>query len=159
MDDDMKKFRKGDVIFREGEFQMWMYDLLYGSVALYVDYGTPEEVMVGTNNAPTFFGEVGLLESMPRFATAVALEECVCRIIRHDDITGYFEKNPAKIVSILESLSSRLSLAYRMFGFACRTFEDFVGVVRENGTVSDELKSRMIQFSRGAKKIKTNRPL
>lgn len=106
--EEMKKFRKGEIIFREGEFQLWMYDLLYGKVALYVDYGTPDEVLVSTNEAPSFFGEVGLLESLPRYATAVALEESVCKVIKHEELSDYFAKNPAKVVSILESLSESL---------------------------------------------------
>lgn len=157
--EEMKKFRKGEVIFREGEFQLWMYDLLYGKVALYVDYGTEDEVMVSTNEAPTFFGEVGLLESMPRFATAVALEESVCKVIRHEELSDYFAKNPAKVVSILESLSRRLDTAYKMFGEACRTFEEFVEVARDGRPVTDELKAKALRFAEGAKKIKANRAL
>lgn len=157
--EEMKKFKKGEVIFREGEFQLWMYDLLYGKVALYVDYGTENEVMVSTNEAPTFFGEVGLLESMPRFATAVALEESVCKVIRHEDLSDYFAKNPAKVVSILESLSRRLDTAYKMFGEACHTFEEFVEVARDGRPVTDELKAKALRFAEGAKKIKANRAL
>lgn len=157
--EEMKKFRKGEVIFREGEFQLWMYDLLYGKVELYVDYGNENEVKVSTNDAPTFFGEVGLLESMPRFATAVAADECVCKVIKHEDLSEYFAKNPAKVVSILESLSQRLSTAYKMFSAACRTFEEFVEVARDGKPVTDELKNRALRFAEGAKKIKANRVL
>lgn len=157
--EEMNKFKKGEVIFREGEFQLWMYDLLYGSVALYVDYGTPAEVMVSRNNAPTFFGEVGLLESLPRFATAVALEDSVCKVIKHEELSDYFAKNPAKVVSILESLSSRLGTAYKMFGEACRTFEEFVEVAREGKPVTEELKAKALRFAEGAKKIKANKAL
>ena len=157
--EEMKKFKKGEVIFREGEFQLWMYDLLYGKVALYVDYGTPEEVMVSTNEAPAFFGEVGLLESLPRFATAVALEESVCKIIKHEELSDYFAKNPAKVVSILESLSRRLGTAYKMFSEACHTFEEFVEVARDGRPVTDELKAKALRFAEGAKKIKANRVL
>ena len=48
-----------------------MYDLLYVMVAIYVDYGTSYQLLVSTSDAPTFFGEVELLKSMPRFAVAV----------------------------------------------------------------------------------------
>ncbi len=157
--EEMKKFRKGEVIFREGEFQLWMYDLLFGKVALYVDYGTENEVLVSTSEAPTFFGEVGLLESMPRFATAVATDECVCKVIRHEDLSEYFAKNPAKVVSILTSLSTRLSAAYKMFSAACRTFEEFVEVARDGKPVTDDLKNRALRFAEGARKIKANRTL
>ena len=44
-----------------------MYDLLFREVALYVDYGTSEEGQVAKTAASAFFGEVGLMEGMPRF--------------------------------------------------------------------------------------------
>ena len=69
--EEMKKFRKGEVIFREWEFQLWMYDLFYVMVVIYVDYGRSDHLLVSTNDAPSFFGEVELLESMPRFAASV----------------------------------------------------------------------------------------
>lgn len=103
-----KKFKKGEVIFREGEFQLWMNDLLYGKVALCVDYGTDEDVMVSRNEAPAFFGEVGLLESLLRFATAVALEESVCRIIRHEELSEYFIKNRQRSSACFKSFRKAL---------------------------------------------------
>ena len=48
-----------------------MYDILYVMVAIYIDYETSYQLLVSTSDAPTFFGEVELLESMPRFAAAV----------------------------------------------------------------------------------------
>ena len=157
--EEIKKFRKGEVIFKEGEFQLWMYDLLFGSVALYVDYGTFEEVLLASTSAPAFFGEVGLMESMPRFATAVALEDCITKVIRHEDLSDYFRNNTSKVMSILESLSQKLSTAYRMFGYACQTFEEFVETARSGKSVSDSLKARALKFAKGAEKIRANRPL
>ena len=48
-----------------------MYDLFYVMVVIYVDYGRSDHLLVSTNDAPSFFGEVELLESMPRFAASV----------------------------------------------------------------------------------------
>lgn len=85
-----------------------MYDLLYGKVALCVDYGTDEDVMVSRNEAPAFFGEVGLLDSLPRFATSVALEESVCRIIRHEEFSEYFIKNRQRSSACFKSIRKAL---------------------------------------------------
>lgn len=157
--EEMKKFRKGEVIFKEVVFQLWMYDLLFGAVALYVDYGTPEEVLVSSTSAPAFFGEVGLMESIPRFATAVALEDCVTKVIRHEDLSEYFRNNPSKVMSMLESLSEKLGTAYRMFGYACQTFEEFVETARSGKSVSDSLKAKALKFAKGAEKIRASRHL
>lgn len=105
-----------------------MYDILYGKVALYVDYGRDEEVMVSGNEAPAFFGEVGLLESLPRFATAVALEESVCRIIRHEELSEYFIKNRQR--------SSACSKSFRKALHSIQTLQrgmPYLRRVRHNG--------------------------
>ena len=43
MDSNIRKMKKGEVIFKEGENQMWMYALLKGSVGIYANYGTDAE--------------------------------------------------------------------------------------------------------------------
>ena len=37
-------FNRGNVIFRQGDFSHGMYDILSGSVGIYVGYGTEHEV-------------------------------------------------------------------------------------------------------------------
>lgn len=153
--DEVKKFKKGQIISREGDFELWMYDLIYGSVGIYADYGTPNQVELSVNEAPSFFGEVGFIESMPRYGTSVALEDCTVRIINHDNLSEYFDKKPAKVVSIMESLATRLRNVYKVFAIACRTFEDFVEAEQAGEPISDELKERMVKFAKGAKKLKS----
>ena len=41
-----KRYKKGEIICRPKEMVMSMYNILYGSVGVYFDYGTPEEVPV-----------------------------------------------------------------------------------------------------------------
>ena len=41
-----RRFKRGQIICKPGEMDMNMYNILYGSVAVYKDYGTPEEVEV-----------------------------------------------------------------------------------------------------------------
>ena len=43
-----RRFKRGQIICKPGEMDMNMYNILYGSVAVYKDYGTPEEVEVVT---------------------------------------------------------------------------------------------------------------
>ncbi len=154
--DEVKKFKKGQIISREGDFELWMYDLIYGSVGIYADYGTPNQVELSVNSAPAFFGEVGFIESMPRYGTSVALEDCTVRIINHDNLSEYFDKRPAKVVSIMESLATRLRNVYKVFALACRTFEEFVETEQAGEPVSEDLKGRMVKFAKGAKKLKTH---
>ena len=38
-----KTFKKGEVIFKQGDLSDCMYDILWGEVGIYANYGTPEE--------------------------------------------------------------------------------------------------------------------
>ena len=55
-----KRFKKGEIICRPKEMVMSMYNILYGSVGVYFDYGTPEEVPVVTLHEGDFFNVMGL---------------------------------------------------------------------------------------------------
>ena len=68
-----KRFKKGEIICRPKEMVMSMYNILYGSVGIYFDYGTPEQVDVVTLREGDFFNVISFLESRQRNTTAVAL--------------------------------------------------------------------------------------
>lgn len=151
---EIKKFKKGEIISREGDFELWMYDLLYGTVNIYADYGNPGEVLLSTNTAPVFFGELGFFESMPRYGTSVAMTDCIVEIINHDNLSEYFTNKPAKIMSIMESLATRLSNVYHMYADSCDTFEEYLETEQRGESVNQELKDRMLKYARASKRIK-----
>ena len=87
MDSNIRKMKKGEVIFKEGENQMWMYALLKGSVGIYANYGTDEEKLLVELKAEdkAYFGEMGLIDAAPRSATAVVLEDAYVNINSKDN--------------------------------------------------------------------------
>ena len=69
------KFEQNSVIFREGDPGRSMFEVLKGAVSIYSDWGTKEQQVLSTIEAGSVFGEMGVLESEPRSATAVASEQ------------------------------------------------------------------------------------
>ena len=67
-----KIFKKGEIIYQQGDYIPAMYDVLWGQVALYVDYHKPTQRLLTEVGDEGFFGVVGFLESRPQNATAVA---------------------------------------------------------------------------------------
>lgn len=61
-----KTFKKGEVIYRQGDYVAAIYDVLRGQVALYVDYHQPTQRLLTEVEDDGFFGVVGFLESVPR---------------------------------------------------------------------------------------------
>ena len=76
-----RTYKKGDIIYRQGDMDLSIYDILWGRVAVYVDYGTENETLLTEVGSEGFLGMVGFLESRPQNTTAVALEKTTVAII------------------------------------------------------------------------------
>ena len=114
-------YSKGTVIFKEGETGDCMYDVHYGSVGIYKDYGTATEKLLTKVSPNEFFGEMGLVENVNRSATAVVLtDETTLEVISLSDLKELFEQNPPKVEMILEHLSYRLRKLTKDYMTACK---------------------------------------
>ena len=114
-------FRKGQIIFRQGDEGNYMYAIHYGSVGIYLDYGTAEEKKLTTLYSNTFFGEMGLISDEKRSATAVVEEDgTLLETIRAENLESLFKSNPLKIDMILNHLSHRLRRLTQDYVEACR---------------------------------------
>ena len=102
---------------------MSMYNILYGSVGVYFDYGTPEEVPVVTLREGDFFNVISFLESRPRNTTAVALEPTIVSEITYDNFSAYFREKPAKIMSLLQHMSARMRQMQKAYVDTCHALE------------------------------------
>ena len=106
---ELKKFKKGEVIFKEGTYENLMYDIRWGRIGIYTNYGTGEERLLKELDADEVFGEMGMIDASPRSATAVALENNVqCAVINKEDFAEYFNTRPAKIFRIMQLMSQRI---------------------------------------------------
>ena len=102
-------YKKGQIIFRQGDPGMYMYAIHYGTVTIYRDYGTPQEIELTTLYPNSFFGEMGMIENEVRSATAVVTEnDTILECIRAEDLEEMFRQSPVKVDMILSHLSKRL---------------------------------------------------
>ena len=102
-------YASGQVIFREGEAALAMYEIRQGSVGIFLDYDTAEKRQLTVLKENQLFGEMGLIESAPRSATAVALEEgTVLREIGEDEADAFFLQQPERFLQTLRQMSARI---------------------------------------------------
>ena len=120
-----RRFKRGQIICKPGEMDMNMYNILYGSVAIYKDYGTPEEVEVVTLSEGDFFNVISFLESRPRNTTVVALEPLVVSEITMENFGKYFSERPAKIMSLLQHMSARIRQLQKAYVETCHALEAY----------------------------------
>lgn len=121
---EIKKFKKGEIIFRQGDPGDCMYDIHSGKVGVYAAYGTPEQKLLTEFYEDQYFGEMGLLEKAPRSATAVAVEPCTAAVITEEGFGEFFEKNPAKVLKVMQQMSQNLRRRTNDFVEVCRNIKE-----------------------------------
>ncbi len=138
----VESYSKGTIIFKEGETGNCMYDVHFGRVGVYKDYGTPDEKLITEIGINKFFGEMGMLEDDKRSATVVVLDdETTIESIYEKDLKDLFANNPPKVEMIMAHLSYRLRRLTNEYVKACKLIYD-VSDAEASGSVSDELKQR-----------------
>ena len=118
----MTAYRKGEIVFRQGDPSIHMYDIRVGSVGIYMEYGTDREQQLTILKKGDFFGEMGMIESHTRSATAVALEEnTIVTAITIGDFAAYFREEPEKLLAIMNNMSLRIRSLTQDYLDVCRT--------------------------------------
>ena len=104
----IKEFKKGDVIFREGDTGDNVYQIEEGTVSVYAGYGEDDQTLLTELGKGRFFGEMATIDDYPRSATVVANENLKVLEIRRAEIKDYFKSNPEKIIDIMKGMTGRL---------------------------------------------------
>ena len=148
MNTKMIKVKKGDVIFKEGERQLWMYALVKGSVGIYANYGTKEEkllVELKEEDKP-YFGEMGLIEEAPRSASAVVLEDAELTVISKENFVEYFKERPVDIFRMMQNMSKRIRGLTADYLDACRAVAEAVEAEKSGKGKSNWFKNKVSKF-------------
>ena len=137
-------FKKGDVIFRQGDYSEVMYDIAKGKVGVFADYETETVQQLAELKAGDFLGEMGMIEVYPRAATAVALEDdTTLTEIGEDDLNEFFKDKPEKLLQIMKQMSARLRVVNQKYLNACRVAFENANAEAANAEKSEELKKEM----------------
>jgi CRP-like cAMP-binding protein len=137
-------FKKGDVIFRQGDFSSVMYDIAKGKVGVFADYETEQVQQLAELTAGDFLGEMGMIEVYPRSATAVALEDdTTLNEIGEDELNAYFKDKPEKLLKIMKQISARIREIDEKYLNACRVAFESANAEAENTEKSEQLKKEM----------------
>jgi CRP/FNR family transcriptional regulator, cyclic AMP receptor protein len=100
-------FRKDDTVFREGDLGMDMFIIQSGTVAVDKKIGGTVRRLAIFGKGD-FFGEMSLLEHLPRTATVTALEDCEMVRIDGSTFDSMIRSNTEIAVRMLRKFSVRL---------------------------------------------------
>jgi len=104
-----RHYKKGEVIFREGEPGAALYILKEGEVDITINHDE-KPIMLTTLSRGMFFGEMAIFDETPRSATVIASSECEIIALPKPDFILFSEKEPAIGLKIIMSLGRILSI-------------------------------------------------
>ncbi|MEA1935332.1 MAG: Crp/Fnr family transcriptional regulator [Thermodesulfobacteriota bacterium] len=103
-----RSLKKGETLFRKGDEGNALYIVKSGRIRIVLPSDAGDEVSPAILSEGDFFGEMALLDGMPRSADAVALEPTELYALNRSDFLSFLTNNERAIQSIFSNLSMRL---------------------------------------------------
>lgn len=111
--------KKGQVLFRKGDEGISLYIIIRGRIKVSYPSKPGDEITLAIFSDGDFFGEMALLDGMPRSADATALEETQLYILQRNDFLQFIVHNPEAVKSVLHALSMRIRKTDELLGESC----------------------------------------
>ena len=102
------RYRRGDVIFREGDPGDALHVVLAGRVRITSASDTGVEAILATLRPGQFYGSLALLDGAPRSAAAIAVEPAEILVLPRDAFRRLVDTVPALRDHVLVALSSEI---------------------------------------------------
>ena len=106
--------KKGREIVAEGSNSDCAYIIESGSVEVCKSLGAGAKQVLETLHEKDIFGELGLIDGLPRTATVTALEDCSISVLTPEAFNALSERNPQALIPVLRILAKRLRTALKI---------------------------------------------
>ncbi len=102
------QYRAGEVVFHEGDAGTALYIIEEGEVKIVLGSPGGKEAVLSLLGRGDFFGELALLDGLPRSADAVAAAATRLQILNREDFLRLVAVHPGFAAGLLAALSRRL---------------------------------------------------
>ena len=103
-----RSYPKNNVIINEGDDTNSLYLIISGKVKVVLSDEDGKEITISILEPNEYFGELALIDSEPRSARVVTMEQCQFCVINQSDFNLVLENNPGLVRNLLKGLSKRL---------------------------------------------------
>ena len=107
---------KNSIILFEDDEGDALYIIVKGKVKVVLTGEDGREVILSTRSDGDFFGEMSLIDSEPRSAHVVAMEDCQLLVLRRDNFLQCLRDVPGISFGVMRSLCERLRRADNLIG-------------------------------------------
>ena len=107
--------KAGEVLFRQGDGSDGCYIVLDGVLSIYAQSPEGDETLLALLRAGDVIGEMGLIDGMPRSATATTLKPCLLAFLDTSNFNRFAADYPAVYRQMLGIVSTRLRVTNDVF--------------------------------------------
>jgi uncharacterized membrane protein len=96
---------EGHTLFQAGDPGDSLFIVREGNIELFIKDTTGQKITLTTAEAGDMFGELAMLDTGPRTATALALSDSQVLVLDRDDLVMLFQRKPEAALHMLAALS------------------------------------------------------
>ncbi len=109
------RYSSGDVLFTEGSAADRCFIVLEGRVEVWRNHSEANPILLGLHGPGHFFGELALLDELPRSATVVAREDTRVLFLYREDFHALIRSHASIALSVMVSISFMLRSSNEVF--------------------------------------------
>ena len=102
---DELKVPEGHTLFQAGDPGDSLFIVRVGAIELFIKDTAGQKIVLTTAETGDMFGELAMLDSGSRTATALALTECEVLVLDRDDLVLLFQRKPEAALHMLAALT------------------------------------------------------
>ena len=103
-----RTYPAGAVIVRQGDTSMSFYVVLSGRVRVVRHSPGEDGIDIVEEGPGSFFGEMGIIDDLPRAATVMAMEPTECGLLAKWDFQRELSADPGIALSLISVLNARI---------------------------------------------------
>lgn len=146
----MKKFSEDEIIIREGKTYDEMYKIVSGRVALYLQYGTENEYLIGVMSDGKCFGEVSVLTGKPSPYTVVAVSDIMVMRIGADRFESFISQNPRNTAEIMKNMANSIVMLKANIGMMTEGLTDILNTLEKDKgekELAEGIRMKLVQYN------------
>lgn len=141
-------YNDGHVIFREGDKADCMYRVEYGIVNIYINYKTDRQKLLTTLQADDFFGEMALVDSTVRSATAVAkFDGTRLLVYPKEELSVMVREDAPVFMDLMDQMVSNLVHLTDRYADVCRTIAEYRKCDEDGTAIGEQLSESIDRYA------------
>jgi CRP/FNR family cyclic AMP-dependent transcriptional regulator len=161
-----RSFPKNAIIINEGDETDSLYVINSGKVKIVLSDEDGKEIIISILGPGEFFGELALIDSEPRSACVITMDQSQFAIIHKHDFDDFLHNNPEVTTNLMRGLSRRLRAANKnieslalmdVYGRVARTLLQFAKPDEGKLVIEEKLTQKDIANMIGASREMVSR--